>query len=106
MTMRQPWREDEKNAAHELDLADSAVFAFSCILIMAFGLMPIVDASLRRSPVILMPLAIALFVTIASALILRRRHSWLDFVLYVFGQIAIWLSIFCMSLVGVLYVSS
>ena len=105
MTMRRPWREDEKNVAHELNMADATVFGFSWLLVVAFGLMPIVDASLKRSPVISMPLTISFFVAVAGGLVLRRRFGWLGLVLYIFGQIAIWLSVFCISFAAVLYAS-
>ncbi|WP_235188252.1 hypothetical protein [Sphingomonas sp. FUKUSWIS1] len=40
--------------------------------------------------------------TVASAVLLRRRYSWMGLVLHIFGQIAIWLSLFVMSLAIVL----
>ena len=103
MATRQPRREDRKSPLDELNLADTAVFGFSWMLVMAVGLMPIVDASLKRSPLISMPVAIAFFVAVASGIALRRRYSWMGFVLHIFGQIVIWLSIFCMSLAIALY---
>ncbi len=73
------------------------------MLIMAVGLMPIVDASLKRSPSVSMPVTIAFFVAVASGIALRHRYSWFGLVLQIFGQIATWLSIFCMLLATVLY---
>jgi len=69
---------------------------------MAIGLMPIAEASLSRSPSIGMPTAIVFFVAVGSAVLLRRRYSWMGLVLHIFGQIAIWLSLFVMSLAIVL----
>ncbi|RYF20968.1 MAG: hypothetical protein EOO77_06935 [Oxalobacteraceae bacterium] len=69
---------------------------------MAIGLMPIVEASLSRSPSVSMPTTIAFFVAVGSAVLLRRRYSWMGLVLHIFGQIAIWLSLFVMSLAIVL----
>jgi hypothetical protein len=51
-----------------------------------------------------MPATIAFFVTVGSAVLLRRRYSWIGLVLHIFGQIAIWLSLFVMSLAVVLVV--
>ena len=103
MTTRQPRQEDRKTPLDELNLADTAVFGFSWMLVMAVGLMPIVEASLKRSPSVSMPVVIAFFVAIASGIALRRRYSWMGLVLHIFGQIVIWLSIFCMSLAIALY---
>lgn len=105
MTRSQLGRKEETSAAPELDMADRAVFGFSWVLVMAVGLMPIVETSLRRSPSISMPVVIAFFVAVASGLALRRRYSWLGFVLHITGRVAIWLSIFCMSLAAILFVS-
>ena len=93
----------KKGAAPELDMADWAVFGFSWVLVMAVGLMPIIETSLRRSPSISMPVVIPFFVAVASGLALRRRYSWIGFVLHIVSQIAIWLSIFCMSLAAALF---
>lgn len=84
------------------DLSGSLIFGFSWLLVMAIGLMPIAEASLSRSPSITMPTTIAFFVAVASAVLLRRRYSWMGLVLHIFGQIAIWLSLFVMSLALVL----
>lgn len=84
------------------DLSGSLIFGFSWLLVMAIGLMPIAEASLSRSPSITMPTTIAFFVAVGSAVLLRRRYSWMGLVLHIFGQIAIWLSLFVMSLALVL----
>jgi hypothetical protein len=84
------------------DLSGTLIFGFSWMLIMAIGLMPIAEVSLSRSPSITMPTTIAFFVTVASAVLLRRRYSWMGLVLHIFGQIAVWLSLFVMSLAIVL----
>ena len=49
-----------------------------------------------------MPTTIAFFVAVGSTVLLRRRYSWMGLVLHIFGQIAIWLSLFVMSLAAVL----
>jgi threonine/homoserine/homoserine lactone efflux protein len=53
-----------------------------------------------------MPTTIVFFVAVGSAILLRRRYSWMGLVLHIFGQIAIWLSLFVMSLAIVLAVFS
>ena len=88
------------------DLSGSLIFGFSWLLVMAIGLMPLAEASLSRSPSITMPTTIAFFVAVGSAILLRRRYSWMGLVLHIFGQIAIWLSLFVMSLAIVLAVFS
>ena len=80
------------------DLSGTLIFSFSWLLVMAIGLMPIAEASLSRSPSITMPTTIAFFVAVGSAVLLRRRYSWMGLVLHILGQIAIWLSLFVMSL--------
>ena len=84
------------------DLPGSLIFGFSWLLVMAIGLTPIAEASLSRSPSITMPTTIAFFVAVGSAILLHRRYSWMGLVLHIFGQIAIWLSLFVMSLAIVL----
>ena len=84
------------------DLSGTVIFGFSWLLVMAIGLMPIAEASLSKSPSITMPTTIAFFVAVGSAVLLRRRYSWIGLVLHAFGQIAIWLSLFVMSLAAVL----
>jgi len=78
------------------------ILGFSWILVMALGLVPIAEGSLHRSPSITMPTVIAFFVAVCSAILLRRRYSWVGVVLHIYGQIAIWLSLFVMSLTAVL----
>ena len=89
MATRQPRQEDRKSPLDDLNLADTAVFGFSWMLVMAVGLMPIVEASLKRSPSISMPVTIAFFVAVASGIALRRRYNWMGLVLHIFGQIVI-----------------
>ena len=84
------------------DLSGTVIFGFSWLLVMAIGLMPIAETSLSKSPSITMPTTIAFFVAVGSAVLLRRRYSWIGLVLHAFGQIAIWLSLFVMSLAAVL----
>ena len=84
------------------DISGSLIFSFSWLLVMAIGLMPIAEVSLSRLPSITMPPTIAFFVAVGSAVLLRRRYSWIGLVLHIFGQIAIWLSLFVMSLAVVL----
>jgi hypothetical protein len=84
------------------DLSGTLIFGFSWLLVMAIGLAPLAEASLSRSPSITMPTTIAFFVAVGSATLLRRRYSWMGLVLHIFGQIAIWLSLFVMSLAIVL----
>lgn len=84
------------------DLSGTLIFGFSWLLVMAIGLMPIAETSLSKSPSITMPTTIAFFVAVGSAVLLRRRYSWIGLVLHAFGQIAIWLSLFVMSLAAVL----
>lgn len=86
------------------DVSGTLVFGFSWLLVMAIGLVPIAEVSLSRSPSITMPATIAFSVAIGSAVLLRRRYSWIGLVLHIFGQIAIWLSLFVMSLAVVLVV--
>jgi len=88
------------------DISGSLIFGFSWLLVMAIGLMPLAEASLARSPSITMPTTIAFFIAVGSAILLRRRYSWMGLVLHIFGQIAIWLSLFVMSLAIVLAVFS
>ena len=81
----------------------NVVFAFSWMLVMAIGLMPLAEASLHRSPSITLPTTITFFVAVGSGILLRRRYSWVGLVLHIYGQIAIWLSLFVMSLAVALY---
>jgi len=86
------------------DLSGTLIFGFSWMLVMAISLMPIAEASLSRSPSITMPTTIAFFVAAGSAVLLRRCYSWMGLVRHIFGQSAIWLSLFVMSLAIVLVV--
>ena len=88
------------------DLSGTLIFGFSWLLVMAIGLMLIAEASLSRSPSITMPTTIVFFVAVGSAVLLRQRYSWMGLVLHIFGQIAIWLSLFVISLAIVLAVFS
>lgn len=84
------------------DMSGTLIFGFSWLLVMAIGLTPLAEATFARSPSITMPTTIAFFVAVGSAILLRRRYSWMGLVLHIFGQIAIWLSLFVMSLAIVL----
>jgi hypothetical protein len=84
------------------DISGSLIFLFSWLLVMSIGLMPLVEGALDRSPSITIPTTIAFFVAVGSAVLLRRRYSWIGLVLHIFGQIAICLSLFVMSLAVVL----
>ena len=84
------------------DLSGGLIFGFSWLLVMAIGLMPLAEAALARSPSITMPTTIAFFIAVGSAILLRRRYSWMGLALHIFGQIAIWLSLFVMSLAIIL----
>lgn len=86
----------------EPTVGGNLVLGFSWMLVMAIGLMPIAEMSLDRSPSITTPTAIAFFTAVGSAVLLRQRYSWLGLVLHIYGQIAIWLSLFVMSLAIVL----
>lgn len=81
---------------------EGALLGFSWLLVMMIGLFPLAEASLNRSPSITMPTTIAFFIAVGSGIWLRRRHSWVGVVLHIYGQIAIWLSLFAMSLAIVL----
>lgn len=84
------------------DMSGTLIFGFSSLLVIAIGLAPLAEASLSRSPSITMPTTIAFFVAVGSAILLRRRYSWMGLVLHIFGQMTIWLSLFVMSLAIVL----
>ncbi|MGR6331046.1 hypothetical protein ACU5AX_18460 [Sphingomonas sp. XXL09] len=88
---------------HEpLDLRSNLLFGFSWLLVMAVGLMPLAEAVLHRSLSITMPTTIAFFIAVGSGVMLRRHYTWVGVVLHIYGQIAIWLSLFVMSLAIVL----
>ena len=86
----------------ESPIGRSLILGFSWMLMMAIGLMPIAEGVLNRSPSITVPTAMAFFIAVGSAVLLRQRYSWLGLVLHIYGQIAIWLSLFVMSLAIVL----
>lgn len=86
----------------EPSAAGNLILGFSWMLMMAIGLVPIAEGSLHRSPSITVPTAMAFFIAVGSAVLLRQRYSWLGLVLHIYGQIAIWLSLFVMSLAIVL----
>jgi len=84
------------------DISGSLIFSFSWLLVMSIGLMPLVEGALDRSPSITIPTTITFVVAVGSSVLLRRRYSWMGLVLHIFGQIAIWLSLFVMVLAAVL----
>lgn len=88
----------------ELDLRSGVVLAFSWLLVLALGLLPLAEATMARSPSIATPALIAFFVAVASGIVLRRRYTWVGLAMHIYGQIAIWLSLFVMSLAAVLFV--
>lgn len=79
---------------------------FSWFLVTAIGLMPLADAALGRTSLIATPTMIVVAVALGSAVVLRRRYSWLGLVLHIYGQIAIWLSLFVMSLAWLLFIGA
>lgn len=86
----------------QLSYRDNLVFGFSWLLVMAIGLMPLAEVGLNRSPSITLPTTGAFFIAVCSGILLKRRYSWMAVVLHIYGQIAIWLSLFVMSLAAVL----
>lgn len=101
---RKSFRPAQHRPPEPIDLSGTLIFGFSWLLVMAIGLTPLAEASLARSPSITMPTTIVFFVAVGSAVLLRRRYSWVGLVLHMFGQIAIWLSLFVMSLAVALIV--
>ncbi|MEP9403731.1 hypothetical protein [Sphingomonas sp. VNH70] len=89
----------------ELDLRSRVVLAFSWLLVLALGLLPLAEATMARSPSIATPALISFFVAVASGIVLRRRYSWVGLAMHIYGQIAIWLSLFVMSLAALLFVA-
>jgi len=87
----------------QLDLTQKLAFGFSWLLLIAIGLMPVVEASWHRPPSISTPALVAFFVVVGSAIVLRRSYGWIGLVMHIFSQIMIWLSIFVMSLAFALY---
>lgn len=68
--------------------------------------MPLADRALGRATSAVTIGALVFFVAVFSALIVRRRHTWVGLVLHIYGQIAIWLSLFVMSFALVLYIAA
>lgn len=89
----------------EIDLRSGVVLAFSWLLVLALGLLPLAEATMARSPSIATPALIAFFVAVASGIVLRRRYTWVGLAMHICGQIAIWLSLFVMSLAALLFVA-
>jgi hypothetical protein len=89
----------------EVDLRSGVVLAFSWLLVLALGLLPLAEATMARSPSIATPALIAFFVAVASGIVLRRRYTWVGLAMHIYGQIAIWLSLFVMSLAALLFVA-
>ncbi|MCE3519410.1 hypothetical protein LXJ58_32175, partial [Escherichia coli] len=88
-----------------VDLRSGVVLAFSWLLVLALGLLPLAEATMARSPSIATPALIAFFVAVASGIVLRRRYTWVGLAMHIYGQIAIWLSLFVMSLAALLFVA-
>lgn len=91
-----------RQKVEDLDLTGNLVFGFSWLLVMAIGLMPVYDSALPRDPTPSTSALIVFFVADGSGILLKRHYSWVGVVMHIFGQIFIWLSIFCISLMGVL----
>lgn len=94
--------ETSPEAGPKTQAIEGLLLAFSWLLVTAIGLMPLAEAGLRRSTSIAFPTTVAFFVAVGSGILLRRRYSWVGVVLHIYGQIAIWLSLFVMSLAAVL----
>lgn len=92
----------DEGRAGQLSYKDNLVFGFSWLLVMVIGLMPLAEAGLNRSPSITLPTTGAFFIAVCSGVLLKRRYSWIAVVLHIYGQVAIWLSLFVMSLAAVL----
>lgn len=91
-----------RQKGENLDLTGNLAFGFSWLLVMAIGLMPIYDSALPRDPTPSTSALIVFFVAVGSGIVLKRYYSWIGVVMHIFGQIFIWLSIFCISLMSVL----
>lgn len=87
----------------DLDLSGNLAFMFSWLLVSALGLLPLFDETLSRDPTPSASALIVFFVAVGSAAVLRRHYSWVGVVMHVFSQIFMWLSVFGVSLAGVLY---
>ena len=94
-----------RQKVENLDLTGNLAFGFSWLLVMAIGLMPIYDSALPRDPTPSTSAFIVFFVAVGSGIVLKRHYSWVGVVMHIFGQICIWLSIFCISLMSVLIVA-
>ena len=92
----------DRQKFEDLDLTGNLAFGFSWLLVMAIGLMPIFDAALPRNPTPSTSALIVFFEAVGSGIVLKRRYSWVGVAMHIFGQIFIWLSIFCISLMSVL----
>ena len=104
MTTRFTTERSRTTEQMEVDLRSGVVLAFSWLLVLALGLLPLAEATMARSPSIATPALIAFFVAVASGIVLRRRYTWVGLAMHIYGQIAIWLSLFVMSLAAVLFV--
>lgn len=87
---------------HHNDLISYWALGFSWLFVSALGLLPLAEAALHRAPSINAPIAIAFFIAVGSGAVLRRRYTWVGVALHIYSQIAIWLSLFCVSLTMVL----
>jgi hypothetical protein len=93
----------DRQAVEDLDLTGNLAFGFSWLLVMAIGLIPVYDSALPHNPTPSTSALIVFFVAVGSGIVLKRHYSWVGVVMHIFGQIFIWLSIFCISLAAVLY---
>jgi hypothetical protein len=105
MTTRFTTERSRTTEQMEVDLRSGVVLAFSWLLVLALGLLPLAEATMARSPSIATPALIAFFVAVASGIVLRRRYTWVGLAMHIYGQIAIWLSLFVMSLAALLFVA-
>ena len=105
MTTRFTTERSSTTEQMEVDLRSGVVLAFSWLLVLALGLLPLAEATMARSPSIATPALIAFFVAVASGIVLRRRYTWVGLAMHIYGQIAIWLSLFVMSLAALLFVA-
>ena len=105
MTTRFTTERSRANEQVEIDPRSGVVLAFSWLLVLALGLLPLAEASMARSPSIATPALIAFVVAVASGIVLRRRYTWVGLAVHIYGQIAIWLSLFVMSLAALLFVA-
>lgn len=106
MTTRITTERSPASDASEVDRQSLGVLVFSWLLVMVLGLMPLAEAAMARSPSIATPALIVFSVAIGSGIHLRRRYPWVGLVLHIYGQIAIWLSLFVMSLAWLLFIGA